>query len=145
MNKNIIAEFEKKDIFARMDIHNNLSATNDVEMIKTYFSDFGIKNVTIAQAIAFNNNTPSDILLELVKEDRYLKNVLSNPNTPMDVLLPYAVLQEHGSFKNKMSILANPNVSNELLEILSKDELGMVFWEARHIQEKRLQTNSAKI
>ncbi len=134
MKKEVIKNYEAMSIHDRMDIHESLLMESNVSVIESYYEDFGSENAIIAQAMALNKNTPSKILSELIKTERYLSNVLTNPNTPSVLVDEYAT---HKDFKYRMSILANPSISDNTLDILCDDTLGMVMWAARDLKKKR--------
>lgn len=134
MNQNKIEEFNNLSIFKKMDIHDALKSTTDIEEIKGYYNDFGIETAIIGQSFAINPNTPKEILSELISVDRYINNVLSNPNTDSKIIDTYVTSDK---FAHRISILENPKLSQKNLDILCEDKLGMVMWAARDVKKLR--------
>ncbi|PJE75901.1 hypothetical protein COV04_03085 [Candidatus Uhrbacteria bacterium CG10_big_fil_rev_8_21_14_0_10_48_11] len=103
------------------------AATRPDEIVKLYHSPLSGYDSVLLSAVAANENTLSDILGDLAKDNRLriLHNVARNPQTPMESL---RLLYEHNSTNQNgdgyvaYDLAVNPSTPIDILLVLSKSE-----------------------
>ncbi|MFA5953920.1 MAG: hypothetical protein WC817_00065 [Patescibacteria group bacterium] len=103
------------------------ATTSAAEIVRLYHSPLAAYDSVLISAVAANENTPSDILGDLAKDNRgrVLHNVARNPQTPIESL---RFLYEHNSTNRNSDayvaydLAVNPSTPLDILILLSKSE-----------------------
>lgn len=118
INKNSEYDYEVSSILKKLLSHHKLSEKN----IKELYENKNISDeykTEIEEALCKNNNTPIDILNELIKERENHRHIAKNEKINDQIVTQLMKSEEWGV---KDELASNPSTPQKILHLLSKEE-----------------------